>query len=101
MTGSHGRSLVLAVLMALGACAPGPEAADPTIPSPTTPSDSPTPTVQDTMELEPFAPLEPGTYFIAPDLDPSTHSAWCTRFPSSDGRSGSAPSSSPGMDTSA
>ena len=24
------------------------------------------------MELEPFAPLEPGTYFIDPDLDPST-----------------------------
>ena len=24
------------------------------------------------MQLEPFAPLEPGTYFIDPDLDPST-----------------------------
>jgi hypothetical protein len=73
MTGRHGRSLVLAALMALGACAPGPEAADPTIPSPTAPGDpSPTPTVQDIMELEPFAPLEPGTYFIDPDLDPST-----------------------------
>jgi hypothetical protein len=73
MTGSHGRSLVLAVLMALGACTPGPEAAEPTIPSPTAPSEpSPTPTVQDIMELEPFAPLEPGTYFIDPDLDPST-----------------------------
>jgi hypothetical protein len=37
------------------------------------PSDpSPTPTIQDIMELEPFAPLEPGTYFIDPDLDPST-----------------------------
>jgi hypothetical protein len=24
------------------------------------------------MELEPFLPLEPGTYFIDPDLDPST-----------------------------
>ena len=24
------------------------------------------------MELEPFAPLEPGTYSIDPDLDPST-----------------------------
>lgn len=24
------------------------------------------------MELEPFAPLEPGTYFIDPDADPST-----------------------------
>jgi hypothetical protein len=69
----HGRSLVLAALLALGACAPGPEAVDPTIPSPTAPGDpSPTPTVQDIMELEPFAPLEPGTYFIDPDLDPST-----------------------------
>lgn len=73
MTGRHGRSLVLAALMALGACAPGPEAADRTILSPTASGDpSPTPTVQDIMELEPFAPLEPGTYFIDPDLDPST-----------------------------
>ena len=30
------------------------------------------PTVQDVMELEKFAPLEPGTYFIDPDSDPST-----------------------------
>ena len=69
----HGRSLAFAVLLALGACAPGPEAADSTIPSPTAPSDpSPTPTFQDVMELEPFAPLEPGTYSIDPDGDPST-----------------------------
>jgi hypothetical protein len=33
---------------------------------------SPTPTVRDIMELEDFAPLEPGTYFIDPDDDPST-----------------------------
>jgi hypothetical protein len=31
-----------------------------------------TATVQDVMELEDFAPLEPGTYVIDPDLDPST-----------------------------
>lgn len=69
----HGRSLALVVLLALGACAPGPETADLTIPSPMAPSDpSPTPTIQDIMELAPFAPLEPGTYFIDPDLDPST-----------------------------
>ena len=69
----HGRSLVLAAILALGACAPGPEAADPTIPSPTAPGDpSPTPMVQDIIELAPFAPLEPGTYSIDPDLDPST-----------------------------
>jgi len=69
----HRRSLALAVLLAVGACARGPEAADPTIPSPMAPSDpSPAPTIQDIMELAPFAPLEPGTYFIDPDLDPST-----------------------------
>lgn len=73
----HARSLALAVLVVLGACGPGQEAGDP--PSPTAPSPtvagsepSPTPTIQDVMELEPFAPLEPGTYFIDPDLDPST-----------------------------
>jgi len=32
----------------------------------------PTPTVQDIMALAPFAPLEPGTYLIDPDGDPST-----------------------------
>jgi hypothetical protein len=62
----------LAALLALGACAPGPEAADRTIPSPTAPGEpSPTPTIHDIMELEPFPPLEPGTYFIDPDLDPT------------------------------
>lgn len=30
------------------------------------------PMVQDVMELAKFAPLEPGTYFIDPDSDPST-----------------------------
>jgi hypothetical protein len=69
----HGRSLAFAVLLALGACAPGQEAADPTIPTPTAPSDpSPTQTIQDILELEPFASLEPWAYFIDPDLDPST-----------------------------
>ena len=33
---------------------------------------SPTPTIQDVMKLEEFAPLDPGTYFIDPDRDPST-----------------------------
>jgi len=73
MTGRHGRSLFLAALLAAGACASGPEAADPTIPSPTAPSDSsPTPAVRDVMEIEYFAPLEPATYSIDPDVDPST-----------------------------
>ena len=67
------RFFALAVLLALGACAPGTEAADPTAPmSPSEPS--PTPTIQDVTELElrDFPPLEPGTYFIDPDADPST-----------------------------
>ena len=46
-------------------------------PSPTqAPTANPTPTasstIQDIMALEKFAPLEPGSYFIDPDSDPST-----------------------------
>jgi hypothetical protein len=76
-----GRSLALVIMLALGACTSGSEAvkapgssaptssdADTTSPSETDPG----PEVQDIMSLEPFAPLEPGTYFIDPDLDPST-----------------------------
>jgi len=68
----HGRALALAVLLVLGACGPGQEAADPTGPTTTASEPSATPTIQDVMELEKFAPLEPGTYFIDPDSDPST-----------------------------
>jgi len=68
----HARSLALAVLLVLGACGQGQEAADPTGPTTTASEPSATPTVQDVMELEKFAPLEPGTYFIDPDSDPST-----------------------------
>ena len=76
-----GRSLALVIMIALGACTSGSEAveapgsfaptssdADTTSPSETDPG----PELQDIMSLEPFAPLEPGTYFIDPDLDPST-----------------------------
>ncbi len=75
----HARSLALSVLVVLGACGPGQEAGDPPSPSPAAPTStveasepSPTPTVQDIMQLEGFAPLEPGTYSIDPDLDPTT-----------------------------
>jgi hypothetical protein len=69
----HGRSLALVVLLVLGACARGQDEADTTTPSPVRSSDpSPAPRIQDIMDLEPFAPLEPGTYFTDPDLDPST-----------------------------
>ena len=68
----RGRSLALASMLALGACAPGTEAADP--PSPVTPTEpSPTATIQDvTEQLGDSPPLQPGTYFIDPDADPST-----------------------------
>jgi hypothetical protein len=77
----HGRSLALVIMLALGACTSGSEAADAPASSAPTPSDAdttapsetdPGPEVQDIMELAPFAPLEPGTYSIDPDLDPST-----------------------------
>jgi hypothetical protein len=71
MNGRHGRSIALAALLVLGACSSGPEATDAPAPSSVAPSDA-APTVQDVMELEDFAPLEPGTYFIDPDLDPTT-----------------------------
>jgi hypothetical protein len=69
----HGRLLTLALVVALAGCARAPEGTDTTTTSPTAPSEpSPTPTIQDIMELPGFAPLDPGTYFIDPDLDPST-----------------------------
>lgn len=69
----HRLQLGLALLVALAGCAPGTETTAPRTSAPPAPSEpSPTPTVQDIMELAPFAPLDPGTYFIDPDLDPST-----------------------------
>ena len=69
----HGPQLGLALLIALAGCARAPEGTDTKATSPTAPSEpTASPTIQDIMELEPFAPLEPGTYFIDPDLDPST-----------------------------
>jgi len=67
------RSVAFVILLALGACSSAPEGTGATTPSPTaTVGSSPTPAVQDIMEIEHFAPLEPGTYSIDPDLDPST-----------------------------
>ena len=67
-------SAAVAIMFALSACTSGPEAGDPAIPSPTKASEAnPTPTIQDVMELQPLAPIEPGTYFIDPDGEASTH----------------------------
>jgi hypothetical protein len=63
----------VALLLAVGACSSGPGATDTTAPASAAPSEpSPTPTIQDIWNFEPLGPIEPGTYFIDPDLDPST-----------------------------
>jgi hypothetical protein len=72
MSPRHGWALALAIVFALGACSSGSETAD--APNPT---ESPSETgsasaAQDIMALDHFSDLEPGTYFIDPDLDPST-----------------------------
>lgn len=73
MKSRHRLRLGLALLVALAGCTPGTGTTAPRTLAPPAPSEpSPTPAIQDIMELEPFAPLEPGTYFIDPDLDPST-----------------------------
>jgi hypothetical protein len=69
----YARFLAWGVGLALGACATGQGSGNFTSPSPTARSDQgTTPTIQDIWELEGFAPLEPGTYFIDPDFDPAT-----------------------------
>jgi hypothetical protein len=78
-----GRLAALAIIFALGACASGPDAAEaPATSSPVATTDAShtptvvdlTPTILDILagEAEPFTDLEPGTYSIDPDLDPST-----------------------------
>jgi hypothetical protein len=69
----HRLQLGLTLLVLLAGCAPGTGTTAPRTPAPPTPSDpSPTPTIQNIMEVGDFAPLEPATYFIDPDGDPST-----------------------------
>ena len=76
------RPLAVAVLLALGACGPGQQAGELTRSapsatneqSPTTDPVGPGPTSapQDIWSFEPLSPIEAGTYFTDPDLDPST-----------------------------
>ena len=73
MNTRHGSLLGAALLIALAACSSTPETSPPSSPAATTSSEpNQTPTVQDVMGLPEFAPLDPGAYFIDPDLDPST-----------------------------
>lgn len=69
MNDRNGRSLALAALLVLGACSSDPEAT----PTSVAPSETDTgPSVRDVWALEPFSPLEPGTYFIDADTDRPT-----------------------------
>jgi hypothetical protein len=65
------RLLGLALMVVLAGCGSGRGATSPKTSSPAT-DPIPTPTIQDVMKLPSFALLEPGTYFIDPDHDPST-----------------------------
>ena len=71
----HGGALALAIMLAVGACASSPEPDD-TAPAAAAPSETETetaPTVPDIFTIvEPLSPVEPGTYSIDADLDPST-----------------------------
>jgi hypothetical protein len=69
----HGLQLVLALVIALAGCAGDPEGTETTATSPTVPSEpTASPTIQEITEVPDFSSLEPGTYFIDPDADPST-----------------------------
>ena len=69
----HGLQPGLALVIALTGCASAPGGTDTTTTSPKATSEpTASPTIREIMELEFFSPLEPGTYSIDPDLDPST-----------------------------
>jgi hypothetical protein len=73
MTLRHRLQLGSILLGALTGCASSPEATGPSTSAPPASSEpSPASTIHDVMELEPEAALEPGAYFIDPDLDPDT-----------------------------
>ena len=54
-----------------GTVAP-PPAVTSSVTASSTPAPSPAPSAQDIWSFEPLGPIEPGTYFVDPDLDPST-----------------------------
>ncbi len=64
-------AVLCAVLTGCSAAAPTGTAV-PTLAPTAAPSPSSTTPAQDIWDLEPLAPIEPGTYSIDPDLDPST-----------------------------
>jgi len=66
------RALCLCIILAGCGTAAPPETAAPTPMTSSVSASGSTPSIQDVMALEPFAPLESGTYFIDPDGDPAT-----------------------------
>ena len=70
----YGRSLALAVVLALGACSSGSDTTGAAATSPVTTTTDLTPTILDILagEAKPFTNLRPGTYSLDPDLDPAT-----------------------------
>jgi hypothetical protein len=67
------RALALVFMLAVGACSSSAGPTDAPAPSSVAPSDTDTaPTVRDIMDFEPLGPIEPGTYFMDADLNPST-----------------------------
>lgn len=66
-------AILINIVSGCGSSGPGATPSPTRTPTPSSaPTPSSTPAIQDVWELEGFAPLEPGTYFIDPDGDPST-----------------------------
>lgn len=64
-------ALVIAVVSGCATSRSGAPATPTPMPS-AEPTPSSTPTIEDIWAFEPLKPIKPGTYFIDPDLDPST-----------------------------
>jgi len=87
---------VLVGILSLTACGTG---ADSTTTAPPSVLADQTGEIRDMWDKPPLEPVEPGTYFLDPDLDPSTPCAWCTTSNRTDGRCGQVRSSSRVTDT--
>ena len=72
MNTRRGLELGLALLIVLVGCGGASQGRDTTATSATTPDEPSPTTARDVMDIGFFAPLDPGTYFIDADLDPST-----------------------------
>jgi hypothetical protein len=71
--GNAMKGLLAAIVIAIvSGCAGATASPSPTPRPSSAPTPSPTPAAQDIWSFEPLGPIEPGTYFIDPDLDPST-----------------------------